>query len=104
MRLLLALALVLPLAGPVGCVRGLLVHHVVMPLDVDFNETPVQHHYAEDDTKRFQYRVRIEWGDEGIGTIAKEHGLTEIHYADVETLSLLNGVWLQRWIRVYGSR
>ena len=96
------MALVAPLLAPVGCTQGLLYTHVITPLDTRFDQTPVQDRYVRDDTKRFQYRIRVEWGDEGIGKIARRHGLTKIYYADLERRSFL-GIWTQRWVRVYGE-
>ncbi len=85
-----------------SCTSGAVFTHVVVPLDTNFDRTAVQADSARDDTKRFQYRVRIEWGDQAIGEIARRHGIHTVHYADVETLSLL-GVWTQRWVRIYGE-
>lgn len=85
-----------------GCLTGLVYTDVVRPVTLDFKATPVQKQMASDDTKRFQYRVRIEWGDEAIGTIAREHGFTRVYYADLHTRSFF-GVWTQRWLHVYGE-
>jgi len=85
-----------------GCRSGVVFTHVVVPLDANFDRTVFQADSARDDTKRFQYRVRIEWGDQAIGEIARRHGIHTVHYADLETLSIL-GVWTQRWVRIYGE-
>ncbi len=47
--------------------------------------------------------MRVDWGSDGIGDIAKRHGFARVDYADVETLTVL-GVWTQQWARVYGER
>lgn len=100
-RVALAFLAVLGL-GSTACRSGAVFTHVVVPLDVNFDRTVVHDDSARDDTKRFQYRVRIEWGDQAIGEIARKHGLHTVHYADLEVLSVL-GVWTQRWVRIYGE-
>ena len=86
-----------------ACARGLVFSYVVLPLDTNFDRTPVVERSASDDTKKLQYRgVRVEWGDEGIGAIARKNGLHTVYYADLETLNVL-GVWTQRWVRIYGE-
>jgi hypothetical protein len=97
-----ALAVITAGLTSTGCLNGLVYTNVVRPVVVNFNETPVQKQVVSDDVKRFQYRIRIEWGDEAIGTIAREHGFTRVHYADLQTRSFF-GVWTQRWLRVYGE-
>lgn len=80
----------------------MLFTHVVVPLDPNFDRTVVQADSARDDTKRFQYRIRVEWGSQAIGEIARENDIRTVHYADLETLSVL-GVWTQRWVTIYGE-
>ena len=100
----LALAAVAALGlGSSACATGLVFSWVVVPLDTNFDRTPVVERSASDDTKKLQYRgVRVEWGDEGIGAIARKNGLHTVHYADLEVLNVL-GVWTQRWVRIYGE-
>jgi hypothetical protein len=64
------------LAGATGCFSGGVYTHVTKPLDVNLDRTPVH--------------------DGG------RAGITTIHYADLETLSVL-GIWTQRWAVVYGE-
>jgi hypothetical protein len=102
MRLRLLALLVLANAT-LGCVSGAIYSHVTVPLDVNLDQTPVHQDYGRDSWNTFQYYVRVDWGSAGIGDIAREYGFTRVHYADVETLSVL-GLWTQRWARVYGER
>lgn len=89
--------------GSSACARGFVFSYTVVPLDVNFDRTPVLEKSASDNTKKVQYRgLRIEWGDEAIGEIAREHGLQTVHYADLEVLNVL-GIWTQRWVRIYGE-
>jgi hypothetical protein len=98
------LALLAAATTPLGCLSGAIYTHVTVPLDVNLDRTPVHDDYARDEAwNTLQYYVRIDWGSDGIGDIAKEHGFTRVHYADLETLSVL-GIWTQRWARVYGER
>ena len=95
------LALVLVLTG---WTSGLIYTHITTPLDVNLNNTPVftgRTGTAKGDTKRIRYYVDIEWDSNAIGDIMRLAGLTEVHYADLETLSVL-GIWSQRFVTVYG--
>jgi hypothetical protein len=47
--------------------------------------------------------VQIDWGSSGIADAAREQGMNQIYYADLETLSVL-GIWTQRWAIVYGTQ
>jgi len=97
---ILGLAFVLP-----GCVSGLIYTHVTTPLDLDLNNTPVftgRQQAGKGDTKTIRYYVQIDWDSNAIGDIAKKAGLTEVHYADLETLSVL-GIWTQKTVHVYGQ-
>jgi len=89
------------LLGLTGC-TGLIYTHIVEPLDVNLNDTPVfTTRPAKGDVKRIRYYVEIEWDSRGIGDVAKKAGMTEVYYADLETLTVL-GVWTQRFVHVYG--
>ena len=100
-------------AGLIACLgsTGCIYSHTVMPLDVNFNETPVHPGRKTDDswnTLRIPLvwvpgYVQIDWGSSGIADAARAQGMTEIDYADLETLSVL-GIWTQHWVRVYGTR
>jgi TRL-like protein family len=96
---LLVLTLVLS-----GCTTGLIYTHITTPLDVNFNNTPVftgRGETGKGDIKRFRYYIEIDWESNAIGDIMKRTGLKEVHYADLETLSVL-GIWTQQWVIVYG--
>ena len=86
-----------------GCGIGFLYTHITTPLDLDLNSTPVVRDSADSDVKTFQYYIRIDWGSNAIGEIAKEHGFETVYYADLETLRVL-GVWTQQYVHVYGTR
>jgi hypothetical protein len=86
-----------------GCGYGRIYTRIVLPLDTDFSETPVMARRGSDDVKGFQYYGRLDWGTGGIGEIARRHGFTKVHYADVERLELL-GIFSRTWVHVYGER
>jgi hypothetical protein len=44
----------------------------------------------------------VTWGDSALGDIAREKGLTELYYADRETLFVAFGLWHQETIHLYG--
>ena len=75
-------------------------------LDVNLDETPVFDRGAsgKSDTKRVNLRpyVDIQWDSNAIADAARKAGLTQVHYADLETLSVL-GVWVQKTVHVYGK-
>lgn len=87
-----------------SCVAGSIYTHTVEPLTTNFHNTPVVDDAAgEGDVKQIDYYVRVSWSANAIGEIAKANGFDEVHYADLETLSVL-GLWTQRWAHVYGTR
>lgn len=87
-----------------GCAPlGLVYTHTFEPLSTDFHDAPVTTEQAPGDVKQLHIYVRVLWSGNAIGEIAKEHGIDEIYYADLETLSVL-GIWTQEWAHVYGSR
>ncbi len=103
-RVLLAcVACLAPLVS--GCTgpRGAIYTHIIEPLSTDFHATPVATDKAAGDTKEIHYYVRVQWNSNGIGAIAKEHGFSKVHYADLETLRVL-GIWIQQWVHIYGTR
>ncbi len=76
--------------------------HTVTPLTVNFQNTPSGDTSGTGNTKTLTYYVDIKWDINGIGAVAKENGIDEIYYADLETLRIL-GYWRQDWVHVYGG-
>ena len=98
-----ALALVV-VGGAAGCAtNGALFTHVTEPIDVNFDRSPVHVEEGSSEWHTVQYYVQVDWGHNGLGQVAKQHGLKRIHYADLETLSIL-GIYTQRRVHVYGER
>ncbi|MEQ1803485.1 MAG: TRL domain-containing protein [Gammaproteobacteria bacterium] len=87
-----------------GCgVRGLIYSRTVEPLMTDFDATPVATTASSGDVKTISFYVDVEWGHTGIGEIARQKGLGEIYYADLETTTVL-GYWSRDVVRVYGRK
>jgi len=86
-----------------GCAtNGAIFTHVTEPLDLNFERTPMHRDEGSGDWHTVQYYVQVDWGRNGLGEIARRHGLKCIHYADLETLSVL-GIYAQRKVHVYGE-
>ncbi len=82
---------------------GLIYSNVTVPLDSNFDSTPVAAQRGRADAKTVQYRLRIDWGDISVGTIAAESGLERVYYADLRTLRILR-FWTRRFLTIYGER
>ena len=67
----------------------------------DFRSTPVGDGRSSGDIKTVTFYVSVEWDENGIGAIAKKHGIEEIYYADIEETRVL-GYWRQQKVHVYG--
>tara|TARA_R110002096_G_scaffold114529_2_gene248433 strand:+ start:1842 stop:2162 length:321 start_codon:yes stop_codon:yes gene_type:complete len=85
-----------------GCTTGAFYHRVTLPLDVNFNNTPVHPPASRGSTKEFRYYVDVQWDSNGIGDIARKAGLSKVYYADRTVLSIA-GVWTQVFVTVYGE-
>ncbi len=97
-----ALALLLALAAS-GCAYGILYTHTVTPLTLNHQATPVAGTEAKGDIKHIQVGwLGVMWGKDGLGDIARENGMKELYYADLEYLSVLT-VWRQYKVHLYGK-
>jgi hypothetical protein len=87
-----------------GCTTGLIYTHTVKPLDPNMrNSVQTSKTSGQGDIRQIMIQgISVTWGDDSIGTIAREKGLTELYYADREILSVLFGLWSQEFIHVYG--
>jgi hypothetical protein len=84
---------------------GFFYTHTVKPLTVDMRNTRSEGlKRGSGDIKNIEvYYVRVEWNNNSIGDIAKEHGIGTILFADVERLSVL-GIWRQHIVHIYGIK
>jgi hypothetical protein len=101
----LALSLVLA-----GCTNGVLFNsglysHTVAPLTINPNPTEVRNStkQALGYINQFQYQVvSVRVGKNGLGQVAKEHGLETVYFADIETWSAVFGLWQMEVVHIYG--
>lgn len=92
-----------------GCLsRGLLYTRVTDPATGEFHQTPVGSKRIFVRTFRVQepvtgYGVSAEWAADPVKTAALQAGVTNLYFADVETLSILGGLYRARTLIIYGD-
>jgi hypothetical protein len=89
-------------AGLSGCSAGLLYTNIVRPLDLNVETAAEQPATGRSDWKTFAYVVQVDWDTAAIAKAARDAGITNIHYADMQIFSVL-GIWRQRTAIVYGT-
>ncbi len=67
----------------------------------DFSSTASGEERSSGDIKTVAFYVSVEWDKNGIGSIAKKHGIEEIYYADIETTRVLR-YWKRQRVHIYG--
>lgn len=108
MKMRLVLSIVL-LSGIVGCSPfGYVYNNTTRPLTYNMHSTPIGTKMATLDSRRIKepitgLNMTIEWNSRAIGDAAKRQGIDKIYYADLNTFSLLGGLWEQKTIRVWGD-
>ena len=86
-----------------GCGVGIIYTHTWQPLTVDAHQTPVVQSEKSGAIKHIQLPyVGVAWDSAGFGDIAKEHGIKELYFADLETLRVLT-IWNQYTVHLYGK-
>jgi len=75
-----------------------------VPLTFNRNPTDVARSQgqATGDIQQIQFYVTVLVGENGIGEVAKKHGIETVYYADDETRSVFFGLWSEEIIHVYG--
>jgi hypothetical protein len=97
---LIVMAVVLQVSG---CGMGIIYTHTVHLLTLDMDRTPLVPTSNEGDIKHIQLRgIGVAWDSTAIGDIARKHGMNELYFADLETLSVLS-IWHQHTLHVYGK-
>ena len=86
----------------------MLYTRVTQPLTVNFSKTPVGSRWISVQAHRFQepvtgLGVSAEWESGLMKTAALQAGITNLYFADVQTLSILNGIYRRRTLIVYGD-
>ena len=111
-RCLPALAVVVALCA--GCVawkapvvppRGGIYTHYSAPLTLNGTPAPVCQKHGQSSTRYvayFNFLLSVAWADAALQAAAQDGGLTKVHYADYEVLSVL-GVYAEFTVRAYGE-
>ena len=85
-----------------GCSYGILYTHTVAPLTLNHRAEPATGTEAKADIKHVQVSwIGVMWGDDALGQVARDHGIKELYYADLEYLSVLT-IWQQYTVHLYG--
>jgi hypothetical protein len=96
-----------------GCTRPLLFNngvflHTVEPLTFNNNPTEVRESLKQargtitQVTDPLSSALSIRVGKNGLGGVAKEHGIETVYYADIERWSALFGLWSRDVVHIYG--
>jgi hypothetical protein len=88
--------------------RGMLYTNTIEPYSRDFRDTPVGTKYVATNTYRFsepisRLNISGEWDSEIIMRAVREAGITNLHYIDIKTLSILRGTYRRQTLIVYGD-
>jgi hypothetical protein len=86
---------------------GCLYVHTRQPVTLDMQQTPVTSYEQTGSIKLITWpslnnQALIAWGSGAIGDVAKEQGMKEVYFADVEIFSVLR-VWNEYTVHVYGK-
>ncbi|MBA3052478.1 MAG: TRL domain-containing protein [Candidatus Omnitrophota bacterium] len=108
-----------PLEGPkpgaayIGMPRsfsppGLLYKKVIEPHSTDFKKTPVGSKSAMLDRHMITrvgsgYNLSAEWDRDNINDVTRQTGIKKIYYTDIETTSVLLGLYSRKRIIIYGD-
>lgn len=90
-----------PVVPPAG---GIYTHYSA-PLTLNDTPAPVCQKHGQSATSYFALFYPFysgAWGDAALQAAAKDGGITKIHYADYEVLSVL-GVYAEFTVRAYGE-
>ena len=96
-----------------GCSNSVLLNnglfmHTVEPLTFNREATKLRETEREAVGRigQFQYplssAIAVRLGKNGLGDVAKEHGINTIYYADIERWSAVFGLWSMDIVHVYG--
>jgi hypothetical protein len=108
------LSIAVAIACTTGCLSGGIYQHTTEPFDVNFNETPSGLDETRGAARGESWktlvipllvvagRIQFDWGDMSVARAIELAGFETVHYADLETRSIL-GLWTERWLHVYGE-
>lgn len=88
---------------------GGIYSHTVQPLTINRESTDIRNSMKEGSGRVTQIAyplttgMSVRVGKNGLGQVAKEHGMTTIYYADLEQWSALFGLWSMEVVHIYGQ-
>jgi hypothetical protein len=88
---------------------GGIYSHTVQPLTINRESTDVRKDMKEGAGRVTQIDypltagLSVRVGKNGLGQVAKEHGITTIYYADLEQWSAVFGLWSMEVVHIYGQ-
>ena len=87
---------------------GRIYTNVTQPHSTDFHNTPVGTKRCVLDEHRLKepvsgYGAMVEWNTDQIRSAARDAGITNIAYTEVQTLSILLGTYRRRRLIIYGD-
>ena len=97
-----------PQNSPTFTLRGGIYSHTVQPLTINREPTDVINSEKEGKGRITQIDyplvsgLSIRVGENGLGQVAKNQGMTTIYYADLEQWSAVFGLWSMEVVHIYG--
>jgi hypothetical protein len=92
-----------------GCTYGFIYTDTAVPLVLNMKETPNPSNAVSVSLGQLKLEepftpvgLRIEINSNAIGEAAKKHGIQEIYYADLRTISFLGGIYQMKSVYVTG--
>jgi hypothetical protein len=94
-----------------GCTlppRGILYNNTTEPYTNDFRDTSVGKKCVSINSNRIQepltqVRLSGEWDNAKLMRVAREEGITKLHYIDIKTLSIALGIYRRTTLILYGD-
>ncbi len=82
--------------------RGILYTNSTEPYTKHFRDTPVGEKSVSINSNLLQLRISGEWDEDKLMRVAREEGITKLHYIDIKTLSIL-GIYRRTTFVLYGD-
>lgn len=93
--------------GGASCVVGIIYSDVTVPLSRNLKNTKAGSKVSNTDTKEIRdpfYSIRVQWDSNAIGDVMERNQIDHARFADIETESILFGIWTQQYVRVAGEK
>ena len=94
--------------GLVGCAPGYIYTDIVEPYCTNMQNTPVGTKRGDTGIKQLKIPytstgLNFVWSSNAIADAMKKGEIKQVQYCDLETFSVLGGIWKQQNIVVYGD-